>query len=176
VEDELVLLRGRLACLEAEAAARRVMADYMRLCDRLDGDTDMAALGALFTADAVWAGSGARYGASFGGHHGRAAILRMLDRYRGPVPHFSLNVHFLTSERLLAEPSGDAVEGSWIMLQTSAFSQGGAHLTAARVSAGFRREDATWRIARFATENLFGRPIAGGWDSEAPLPVPAQHE
>ena len=173
MQDELDRLRHRLARLEAESAARRVMADYMRLCDRLDADTDMAGLGALFTTDAVWAGSGARYGAAFGGHHGRAAILRMLDRYRGPVPHFSLNVHFLTSENLAADDDAEGVEGSWVMLQTSSFSQGGAHLTAARLSARFQRENAAWRISRFGTESLFGRPIEGGWNADVPLPVPS---
>src|SRR5690606_27918556 len=77
----------RLDQLEAEGAVRRVMAEYMHLCDALDADTPMDALGALFTADAIWEGKGTRYGVTFGRHAGRAAIVAMLDGYRGPVPH-----------------------------------------------------------------------------------------
>jgi hypothetical protein len=61
-----------------------------------------------------WA-SGARYGATFGSHHGRDAIIAMLDSYRSP-PHFTFNAHFLTSETITvtanmgAGPMDDATD------------------------------------------------------------------
>jgi hypothetical protein len=162
-------VEARLAALEAESAVRRVMSDYMRLCDRLDADTPMDALGALFTADAEWVGAGARYGTSFGRYAGRTAIVAMLDRYRGPPPHFALNVHFLTSEAI--HVAHNSAVGSWVMLQVSTFASGASHLTSARLSVRFRGEEGGWRIAYFQTENLFSRPI-DRWEDATPLPVP----
>ena len=160
---------ARLDALEAESAVRRVMADYMRLCDSLDADTPMDELGALFTVDAVWEGKGARYGSTFGRHEGRAAILAMLDAYRGPQPHFAMNAHFLASEMIAVE--GETAQGSWMMLQTSTYATGASDLRAARLEVAFAREDGRWRIAHFQTGALFSRPV-DHWDSAAPVPVP----
>lgn len=162
------LLR-RLDRLESESAIRAVMADYMRLCDRLDATTPMRELGELFAPDAVWTGLGARYGASFGVHRGREAILAMLDAYRGPVPHFTLNTHFLTSENIAVE--GEGATGGWVMLQISTYSGGASDLRGARLSVDFARQSGVWRIQRFATENLFSRAV-DRWDDPAPVPVP----
>lgn len=159
----------RLEVLEAQAAIRQVMARYMELCDHLDAATPMDELGALFTPDAEWAGKGARYGAAFGGHQGREAIVAMLDAYRGPTPHFSLNAHFLTSESI--QVSGAVATGSWVMLQTSTFATGASFLTSARLSVQFARDEGRWRIARFATINIFSRPVSV-WDDPTTLPTP----
>ncbi|PTQ13251.1 polyketide cyclase [Sphingomonas oleivorans] len=169
---DIGVLLARLERLEAESAIRGVMARYMELCDRLDATTPMDELGALFTRDALWAGKGARYGAAFGGHCGRDAIVAMLDRYRGPVPYFAMNAHFLTSEVIRVE--GDAAEGSWVMLQTSTYASGTSDLRAARLHVRFAVEEGRWRIARFETENLFSRPV-DRWDDPAPVPVPDSH-
>jgi len=162
-------LAARLARLEAEREIRAVMMRYMELCDRLDADTPMDQLGALFTVDATWAGKGARYGAAFGGHHGRAAIVAMLDRYRGPVPHFAMNAHFLGSETI--EVDGEQAVGRWMMLQTSTYADGRSDLRSARLEVGFALAEGRWRIARFETENLFSRPV-DHWDDPAEVPVP----
>ncbi|CAN7306392.1 nuclear transport factor 2 family protein [Phenylobacterium sp. LjRoot225] len=163
-------LLGRLAALEAESAIRRLMAEYMRLCDQLDAATPMEELGELFTEDAVWAGGGGRYAATFGAHEGRDAIVAMLGRYRGPPPHFAMNAHFLCSEAIAVH--GPRGEGAWTMLQTSTFADGSSQLSAARLDVAFARKAGSWRIARFTTTNLFSRPVRA-WDDPAPLPVPA---
>jgi hypothetical protein len=159
----------RLARLEAETAIRAVTARYMTLCDTLNSDTPMDELGALFTRDAEWIGGGVRYGAAFGGHRGRDAIVAMLSAYRGPPPHFALNAHFLASETIRVE--GERAGGGWMMLQCSTYADGRSDLRSARLVVGFAIEDGAWRIARFETENLFSRPI-DRWDDPTPIPVP----
>ena len=167
--SELSALAERLEVLEAHDAIRKVLTRYMALCDTLGPDTPMEELGALFARDAVWAGKGARYGAAFGGHEGRAAILAMLDAYRGPPPHFAFNAHYLASEAIAV--TGPTAEGSWMMLQCSTYADGRSDLRSARLEVGFVLEDGAWRIARFDTENLFSRAI-GPWSDGAPIPVP----
>ncbi|HEX3064667.1 MAG TPA: nuclear transport factor 2 family protein, partial [Dongiaceae bacterium] len=139
----------RLARLEAESAVRGVITRYMALCDALGPDTPMEELGALFTQEAVWAGKGQRYGAAFGEHRGRAAIVAMLGSYRGPPAHFAMNAHFLTSE--LIEIAGTVAGGQWMMLQTSTYADGRSDLRSARLNVGFAVENGRWRIARFET-------------------------
>ena len=165
----IAILTARLDALESQVAIRTVMADYMALCDRLDATTDMQRLGDLFTSDAVWIGTGPRYAAAFGGHRGRAAIVAMLDAYRTP-PHFAFNAHYLTSERITVH--GDTGKCRWMMLQTATYSNGTSDLRSARLEVDFVCKHTRWRIARFATENLFSRPI-DRWDDPATTPVPA---
>lgn len=162
-------LAERLSALEAQNAIRGVITRYMALCDTLGPDTPMEELGALFARDAIWAGKGARYGAAFGGHRGRAAIIAMLDAYRGPPPHFAFNAHYLASEAIAVK--GTSAEGSWMMLQCSTYADGRSDLRSARLEVGFVLEEGAWRIARFDTENLFSRGI-GPWNDGAPIPVP----
>jgi ketosteroid isomerase-like protein len=165
-------LRARIDNLESQAAIRTVMAEYLHLCDRLDASTPMDELANLFTPDAVWVGVGARYGAAFGGHHGRPAIIAMFDAYRSPR-HFSFNAHFLTSETITA--AGDIAQGRWMMLQTSTYSSGSSDLRGAKLTVDFVRAHAKWQISRFETENLFSRAI-DRWDDPSPVPVPkTQH-
>ncbi len=165
-------LSARLEALEAHAAIRRVIAEYMRLCDHLDASTPMHQLGDLFTADAVWTGVGARYAAAFGSHHGRAAILAMLDGYRSP-PHFAFNAHFLTSESI--EVDGRRARGQWLMLQTATYASGASDLRSARLDIEFASDGERWRISRFTTENLSSRAV-DRWSDAAPVPVPVSGE
>jgi hypothetical protein len=161
---------ARLDQLEAKDAIRRVLSDYMAYCDHLDGNLEMDKVGECFTIDAIWEGRGSRYAAAFGRHAGRAAIVEMLDRYRGPVPHFAFNAHYLASETISVV--GDTAQGRWMMLQASTYSTGTSDLRSAELSIGFRVEDGRWRIAAFRTTNLFSRPISR-WDDPTPVPVPA---
>jgi hypothetical protein len=94
----------------------------LALCDTLGPDTPMEELGALFTRDAVWAGKGARYGAAFGGHRGRDAIVAMLGSYRGPPPHFAMNAHYLSETITLIDDV--SARGGWMMLQCSTYATG----------------------------------------------------
>jgi hypothetical protein len=162
-------LTARLDDLEAQVAIRAVMVDYMRLCDHLDATTPMDELGDLFTEDARWIGKGARYGAAFGAHQGRTAILTLLGSYRTP-PHFAFNAHFLTSEKI--KVVGAAAIGEWMMLQTATYSDGRSDLRSARLTVEFIRQTTCWRIHQFETENLFSRAI-DRWDDAGPVPVPA---
>lgn len=172
LDNRLVQLEARLRRFEDADAIRACVTRYMALCDRLDASTLLHELLDCFTEDALWAGKGARYGASFGGFQGREAIAAMFGRYMRTPAHFALNVHFLTSEHIA--PTGeDSADAEWVMLQTSTFADGASHLNAARLQLGMARcADGRWRIARFQTENLFSRPVSH-WHSDAPLPVPA---
>ncbi len=163
-------LRERVAALEGESQCRRTLSRYMELCDSLDATTDMVELGELFCEDAVWEGRGGKYGDAFGGHRGRRTIVAFLNSYREPEAHFESNAHFLTSEQI--EVRGPRAHGSWVMLQTPTFRDGSSFLLAARLRVAFRRDSDAWRIERFSTTNLFSRPIEGGWELEAALPVP----
>lgn len=163
----------RLARLEAEQAARRVMTRYMRLCDQPDSGFPIADLGALFTEDAIWEGGGSTYGAAFGRHKGREAIMAFIQSFRHPKPHFTLNVHFLTSEEIQAGDDGTA-EGSWIMLQLSTYADGHSSVLGARITARFAVEDGQWRIARFRTENLFNAPWRRDLDDQTTFLAPAE--
>jgi hypothetical protein len=176
----LAALEQRLLRLEAESAIRACLRRYMDLCDHLDAHTSMDALADCFTDDAAWSGKGSRYADRFGSHEGRDAILAMLGQYRGSLPgdagacrppHFALNAHFLCSERI-DHIDDERARGHWVMLQTSTFASGASHLNAAALSVELRRcDDQHWRIARFETENLFGRPVSH-WNSAEALPVP----
>jgi len=167
--DPLEELRARLDRLESESAIRALVSTYFELCDSLDETTSLVDLGNLFTEDATWTGTGARYGAAFGTHAGRAAIVAMMGRYQGPPPHFTLNAHFLGSERIAVD--GDRAHGHWLMLQTSSYAAGSSDLRAAQLELSFERSAAGWRIGRFETKNLFSRPV-DRWDDPTPIPVP----
>jgi hypothetical protein len=163
----------RLLRLETEHAVRACMNRYMALCDALDLHTPIDELAALFCHDALWTGKGARYADSFGAYHGRAAIKAMLASYMKEPAHFAMNAHFLTSELIAVAEDLTSATGSWLMLQTSTFQSGGAHLNAARLTVEFRPEEGNWRMARFETENIFSRPV-DAWQDATPLPVPEQ--
>ena len=169
--DEILLqLQSRLARLESEQAIRACMNRYMVLCDQLGIDSPLNELLDLFAADAVWEGIGKKYAATFGRLTGRPAIRQMFAKYMVEPAHFSLNVHFLTSEQI-GLVTEDTATGNWVMLQTSTFSSGESHLNAARLTVDFRRAAGVWRLTHFRTENLFSRPV-DHWNATALLPVP----
>lgn len=170
IHEQIKVLAERVAALEAESEIRAVVARYMEICDALDADAPMDELGQLFATDAVWQGKGEKYDATFGGHEGRDAIVAFLNTYRAPTPHFAGNLHILGCENVAVD--GQRATGTWVMMQTPTFNEGGAFLMAARLNLSFRVEQDRWRIHRFATENLFSRPIEGGWNIDAPIPVP----
>ena len=153
-------LLKRVAALEAQNEVRKTLSRYMALCDVPRIAFEGASLAALFTDEAVWEGIGPHYTRKFGRLQGRAAIVDMLQRYLPPTPHFSTNVHFLTSEHI--ELDGDIAKGRWIMLQASGYVDAKAELIAARLEIDFvlstRNEGDTWLIQHFRTERLFDAP------------------
>jgi hypothetical protein len=153
-------LNERLLRLESEAAVRRVVADYMALCD-VPGPQDLGeALAQLFCSDAVWEGKGSRYAAKFGRLEGRAAIVGMLLKYLPPNSHFRFNAHFLAGERI--DVHGDTADGYWLMQQLSHYDTAAGELIVARLQLQFRCEAGTWRIARFSTERQHASPLPTG--------------
>jgi len=160
----------RLQQLEDYQAARVCISDYMRLCDQLESPETVQAIGALFSVDACWEGVGEPYATRLGRHLGREAIVNMMAGYMRQPAHFAMNAHFLCSEALWHTPSGE-LRGRWLMLQTSAFTAGGAHLNAAELNVHFRREAGEMVMRHFTTRNLFSRPV-DHWHAADALPVP----
>lgn len=163
----------RLQQLEDSQAARVCISDYMRLCDQLDSPETVQAIGALFTADACWEGLGEPYASRLGKHHGREAIITLMASYVRQPAHFAMNAHFLCSEALSHTPDGE-LRGRWLMLQTSAFTAGGAHLNAAEICITFARDANGMAMRHFTTRNLFSRPV-DHWHAADALPVPEKN-
>lgn len=163
----------RLQRLEEEQAARSCMSQYLWLSDRLSDAETVAAIGALFTADACWEGLGEPYAGRLGKHQGRRAIEAMMSGYVRQPAHFAMNAHFLCSEYLWRDTAGE-LRGRWLMLQTSTFSAGGSHLNAAELNVLFRQNPDGALIHHFTTRNLFSRPVSH-WHAGDPLPVPDNH-
>lgn len=156
--DALAALAARVATLEAERAVRATMTRYMALCDVPEDAGSGPALAGLFADDAVWEGIGPQYARKFGRLQGTAEIVAMLRRYLPPDPHFSANVHFLTSESINID--GATARGRWIMLQASRYEDASAELIAARLTIDFvpAADGATWLIRHFRTERLLNGP------------------
>jgi hypothetical protein len=168
IPETLAVLTERLAALEAESAVRRTMTRYMALCDVPSGAIEGETLAALFSADAIWEGIGPQYASKFGRLSGHGEILAMLTRYLPPSPHFSVNVHFLTSETI--DVRGANAKGRWIMLQASGYVDAQAELISARLEVDFAPagNGRDWLITHFRTERLFDAP----WQVNARKPNP----
>ncbi|WP_345816963.1 nuclear transport factor 2 family protein (plasmid) [Paraburkholderia sp. PREW-6R] len=152
-------LQARLRALEAHNAVRHTIARYMALCDVPARALEGESLAALFTDDAVWEGVGPQYAHKFGKLEGPGPIVGMLQRYLPPTPHFTINVHFLSSEHIVVD--GDHARGRWIMLQASGYTDAEAQLISARLVVDFvpsPHDDSVWLIRRFTTERLFDAP------------------
>ncbi|MGS0892004.1 nuclear transport factor 2 family protein [Burkholderia stagnalis] len=158
--DALDVLTRRVAALDAERAVRATMTRYMALCDVPEAAGDGPALAGLFTADAVWEGIGPRYASKFGRLEGTDAIVAMLRRYLPPDPHFSANLHFLTSESIDVDTGRAVARGRWIMLQASRYADGAAELIAARLTVDFAPagDGSIWLIRHFRTERVLDGP------------------
>lgn len=169
--SELDQLHRRITTLEAVQEVSACLHDYMQQCDYLDENSDLNQLMALFTEDAVWEGKGKRYAATFGRCEGRKAIGAMFEKYTLAPAHFSLNVHFLTSEKIKIH-SGSEASGIWVLLQTSTYSDGRSQLSSALLNVDFRKEKGHWKIAHFCTTSRFNRPVQTPWDNQRALPVP----
>lgn len=163
-------LAARLQRFESEHGVRQCMQRYMAICDDLGPASPVDELAGLFTDDAIWEGVGEKYAKTFGRLQGRDAIRTMFAKYMAEPAHFVMNAHFLTSE-LIEVGSAASATGRWMMLQASTYASGTSHLGAAQLTVDFRQLDGQWRIARFRTRNLFGRPVSS-WTADSLMPVP----
>jgi hypothetical protein len=84
----------------------------------------------------------------------------MLGRYLPPDPHFSANLHFLTSESIEIGAGNASARGRWIMLQASRYADGSAELIAARLTIDFApaSDGTAWLIRHFRTERVLDGP------------------
>ncbi|WP_321871773.1 nuclear transport factor 2 family protein [Paraburkholderia tropica] len=157
-DARIAALEARIADLEAERAVRQTFTRYMALCDVPATVLDGESLGALFTEDAVWDGIGTHYAQTYGRSTGRAQIVEMLSRYLPPTPHFTTNVHFVTSETI--HVNDKQATGRWIMMQASGYIDGHAELIGARLVVDFipSENGKDWLMAHFRTERLFDAP------------------
>ncbi|MBP0712479.1 nuclear transport factor 2 family protein [Burkholderia sola] len=153
-------LAQRVAALDAERAVRATITRYMALCDVPEDAGEGPSLAELFTSDAVWEGIGPLYARKFGRLEGPAAIVAMLGRYLPPDPHFSANLHFLTSESIEIGVDHASARGRWIMLQASRYADDSAELIAARLTIDFApaADGAAWLIRHFRTERVLDGP------------------
>lgn len=160
----------RLQQLEAVNDVRNILNRYMEICDDLNAETELNAFMELFDEEAIWEGIGKRYQKSFGRLEGRKAIEMMFNSYMEQASHFVMNAHFVGSEQI--EIQEHFATGKWLMLQTSTFQDGRAHLNAAKLSIRFKQlASGCWVMLHFQTENIFSRPVSH-WESSEILPVP----
>jgi hypothetical protein len=158
LQAQVAALAARLHAVEAERTIRNVLARYMTLCDQPCHDQAFPQLGDLFTANAIWEGVGALYTQSFGKQSGRAQIVAFLSTYLAPSTHFSMNVHFLSSDDVKVAVGGDRAYGQWVMLQASTYENGSSELVSARLTIDFILHDGIWQISHFRTQRLFNMP------------------
>lgn len=158
IHERLATLEARIAGLEAERAIRKTFTRYMALCDVPASALESESLGALFAEDAIWEGVGTHYAQTFGRSVGRATIVAMLSQYLPPTPHFTTNVHFVTSETIHVD--GARATGRWIMMQASGYVDGRAELIGARLEVDFApaANGQDWLIVHFRTERMFDAP------------------
>jgi hypothetical protein len=156
--ERLMVLEASVHELNAERAVRRTLTRYMALCDVPAFARKGESLGKLFAEDAVWEGAGPYYAKTFGRSVGRAQIVSMLSRYLPPTPHFTTNVHFVTSENIHVD--GERATGRWIMMQASGYVDGRAELIGARLEVDFApsADGQDWLIVHFRTERMFDAP------------------
>ena len=152
-------LAQHVAALDAERAVRATITRYMALCDVPEDAGDGPSLAGSFTPDAVGRHRPAVC-AKFGRLEGTAAIVAMLGRYLPPDPHFSANLHFLTSESIEIGAGNTSARGRWIMLQASRYADGSAELIAARLTVDFAPagNGSAWLIRHFRTERVLDGP------------------
>jgi len=168
----------RVETLEAEADIRRIQARYMFLCDTpmpeyavADDKERVDLIMQLYTDDAVWEGVGEYYDNQFGRLVGAAAIRGHFEGFWGQKkdPALILNCHYLTSEQIHVDPSGQTADGQWVHMQPWLFSDGKALLRSSRLNNQFRKEpDGKWKITRTRTENVFVAPLSPTWASDYP--------
>ncbi len=149
------LLR-RLEALEAEAAIRRLMAEY--LATRDFEEEKGRHIASLFVPDGIWEGKGL-FAPILGSHHGREAIEQ---RFSKPMP---FSVHIAGCESISVH--GDEAIGRWVFLQPSTIN-GQAHWVAGRYDNEFVRVDGQWKFKHIRVVGIFSSPYEDGW-AKTPL-------
>ena len=161
-------LQRQVSELKAEAEARKQLGRYMFLCDSPLPEAGMApenraaAIGDLFTDDAIWEGVGGTHGAQFGQHIGPAAIAAHMGRfYAARDPRQVFNTHYVCSEQVWATAEG--AEGQWVQFQPWIYDDGTALIRSSRLHVRFRETEKGWKISHYRTESLFIADLPSNW-------------
>jgi hypothetical protein len=146
-------LESLMAALDAEVAARAVMAAYMRACD----DHDPDAVADLFHDGATWRSE--RTGAEL---HGREAIHAAYVR---DTARLTFCVHCLTNEWI--EADGDRVTARWSYFEPAVNRGVLAVWTAGRYEVELSARSGRWRFDRFSIAAALAATQASGWGDGA---------
>lgn len=152
--DQDASLEVRIRRLEDVEAIRRTMARYCRNYDTgwAGANRDSAAVGALFTEDAIWdAGTAGRW-------HGRAEI----QRWCAELGHAaSMSVHITMNPDI--EVSGDEATGSWSGLCPLVTPDGEALWVCGRYDCRLRRTENGWLFSEMVFLPAFLSPYEEGF-------------
>lgn len=168
LERIVASLQADVKALKAEAEARRLIGRYMFLCDvplpehGMHPEDRAAAIGALFSEDAIWEGVGGVHGAQFGQHVGPGGIAaHMGSFYAVKDPKQVFNTHYVCTEQVRATAEG--AEGQWVQFQPWIDDRGKSILRSSRLHVKFKQTEDGWKICRYRTESLFIADLPNGW-------------
>ena len=146
--SDLSELETRIARLEARAEIGELVTRYAIACD----EHDIPALGALFTADAVFDSPNGLMHA-----RGRDAVIEMFCQVlsiRGPGYHW-------THDHIIRFDRGSERAASGLLLSHAETTPDGRHsLAAMKYDDEYRHEDGAWRFARRVIRFLYYVPAA----------------
>lgn len=182
LEQTVEALRREVRALRAEAEARRVLMEYMYLCDTpypiFGGELEdrVTAVASVFTEDAIWEGVGGAHGQQFGQNVGRQAIADHMRRFYGGNHATQIfNTHYVSSGQVWVTENG--AEGIWPQFQPWIYADGKSLIRSSRVHVKFRETADGWKICHYRTENLFIGDLPDNWTNtlikEAVLMKPA---
>ncbi|MBD0416794.1 nuclear transport factor 2 family protein [Oryzicola mucosus] len=168
LEERFEQLSATVDALQGEAEIRRIVSQYMFLCDipimepGIDVDQKIELILNLYTADATWEGVGTFYQDQFGIRRGMEELRTHFQGFfKSRDPAMLLNCHYLTAEHITV--TGESAEGRWVHFQPWIFSDGTSALRSSRLFNAFRKVDGIWKMSRYRTENVFVAKMPDNW-------------
>lgn len=168
LEQAVETLQREVRALRAEAEARRVVAQYMYLCDSpypvFGGTVEerARAISEQFAEDAIWEGVGGAHANQFGRKVGRQAVYEHMLNFYGNVHKDQVfNTHYVCIGQVWS--TADGVEGIWPQFQPWIYADGTSLLRSSRVHVKFRETAEGMKIAHYRTENLFIADMLSNW-------------